>query len=295
MGIGEVLWDIFPEGRQLGGAPFNFACNAQELGAATSMVSCIGNDELGRRITKAVREKGVDDRYIACDADHPTGTVSVKLDPDGNPDFTIHENVAWDFIPWNDDLESLAARCDAVAFGSLTQRSETSRSTIRRFLDRTREECIRVFDINLRQSFYDKEVIEESLRRANVLKINTEELRVVAELFDTKAEKKEVLSRLLGDYSLRLIALTKGARGSMLIKPSQISSHLGYQVEVVDSVGAGDAFTAAMVIGMLSNKDLDEINEGANRLASYVCTQSGALPKIPNSFCSIGLLHQDDL
>lgn len=282
VGLGEILWDILPDGRQLGGAPANFAYHAQALGAKGVVVSCVGDDELGKEVLSRLGGLGLDCRYIAVDKAHPTGTVTVKLDENGKPDFTIHENVAWDFIPLDAGLLELAAQTDAVCFGTLCQRSEVSRDTVRRFLQATKPDCIRVFDINIRQSYYNKDIVHTMLQMSNVLKLNDEELPVVAELLDLTGSETDVLSQLTTKYALRLIALTRGEAGSRLYAQGEDSNHPGFPAQVADTVGAGDSFTAAMTLGLLQGKELDRTNEDANRVASYVCSQSGATPKLPD-------------
>ena len=281
--IGEVLWDLFPNGRRLGGAPFNVVCNARELGAKAAIVSRIGDDDFGKEILVAVKKKGVDSQYVTVDTHYPTGTVSVLLDKNGKPDFTINKNVAWDFLSWNDNMKLVAASCDAIAFGSLAQRSPVTRETIRRFLKSVPKSCLRVFDINLRQSFYSKDIVHESLELADILKINDDELAVVSGLLGLKGNAIEVIEQLMERYSLNLIALTRGNKGSLLSRKGEISEHPGIQVDIVDTVGAGDAFAAALIMGLFAKKNLEEINENANRLAAYVCTQPGALSQIPES------------
>jgi fructokinase len=282
VGLGEILWDMLPTGKQLGGAPANFAYHAQALGANGVVVSCIGDDDLGNEVLSRLGGLGLDCRYIAVDKAHPTGTVTVKLDENGEPDFTIHENVAWDFIPLSADLLELAVRTDAVCFGSLCQRLEVSRDTIRRFLQATKPDCIRVFDINIRQSFYNKDIVHAMLSLSNVLKLNDEELPIVADLLDITGSQSDILSQLTRRYKLRLIALTRGAGGSRLYAQGQDSSHPGFSAQVADTVGAGDSFTAMMTLGLLRGEELDKINEEANRVASYVCSQSGATPELPD-------------
>lgn len=282
-GLGEVLWDMLPTGKQLGGAPANFAYHARAQGGAGVVISCVGDDELGREILRRFGDLDLDRKYVAVDRDHPTGTVIVELDADGKPTFTIHENVAWDYIPLNDDLLELARRLDAVCFGSLCQRSEASRKTIRQFLKTTNPDCLRMFDINLRQSYFNEEIIHTTLELANVLKLNNEELPVVAEMLGIRGSETDILSRLVERYALRLIALTKAAGGSRLFTPGEDSSHPGFPAVIADTVGAGDSFAAALALGLLHNKALDGINEHANRVASFVCSQSGATPLLPDS------------
>ncbi len=283
VGLGEILWDMLPSGKQLGGAPANFAYHAQALGAKGVVVSCIGDDDLGREILSQLGGLGLDCRYIAVDKAHRTGTVTVKLDANGVPDFTIHENVAWDFMPLDAGLLELAAHADAVCFGSLCQRSDVSRDTVRRFLEKTKPECLRIFDINIRQSYYSKDIVNTMLETSNVLKLNDDELPLVAELLDIKGAESEILAELVARYELRLVVLTKGAEGSRLYGPDGDSESKGVPPEkIADTVGAGDAFTAAVAVGLLRGRGLDEINAHANRVASFVCSQDGATPKLPD-------------
>lgn len=280
IGLGEILWDLLPSGKELGGAPANFAYHAQALGANSCVVSCIGKDALGDEILALLDEVNLDRLSLAVDSAHPTGTVSVSLDAKGVPAYVIHTGVAWDFIPWSDGLADLAQSASAVCFGSLCQRSPVSRRTIRAFLENTSPECPRVFDVNLRQSFYDRDVIHESCTLANIVKLNDEELPVLARLLGLRSKATmDLLRELVDEYSLKLIALTRGSHGSILYTPGEVSEHAGYPAQIVDTVGAGDSFTAAIVIGVLNNEKLDCINDSANRLASYVCSQKGAMPR----------------
>jgi fructokinase len=281
VGLGELLWDLLPQGRQMGGAPANFAYHAAAWGEEGVVVSCVGADPLGRELQERLADLGLETRHVAVDGRHPTGTVTVKLDARGAPDFTIHAPVAWDFIPWSAELGELAGRADCVCFGSLAQRAEGSRTTIRRFLEATRPDCLRVFDINLRQAYYSLEVVEESLRRSHVLKLNDSELPTVAALFDLAGNVRDVVGALQRQFGLRLVVLTRGEHGSLLFQGGRAWEHPGTRVTVVDSVGAGDAFTAAVAVGLLRGADLGRIQERANRIAAYVCTQAGATPPMP--------------
>jgi len=283
VGLGEILWDILPDGRQLGGAPANFGYHSQALGAEGIVASCIGDDQLGKEIITRLSELGLNCDYITVDKEHPTGTVTVRVDSEGKPQYTIHEDVAWDYIRSNRRLLGLAGRADAVCFGSLCQRCDVSRRTIHEFLAATKPDCICVFDINLRQSYFSREIIETSLERASVLKLNDEELPVVAEMLDIKGSEIDILSRLTTTYNLRIIALTRGARGSLLFTKGERCDYPGLPTKVVDTVGAGDAFAAALTIGLLRGRSLDEISEFANQVASFVCSHSGATPKLPDS------------
>ncbi len=281
-GIGELLWDVFPEGRKLGGAPANFAYHCKAFGVESYPVSCVGDDDPGRDILQALATHYIDVSFIAIDSEHPTGTVSVEVDENGKPDYVIHENVAWDHIPLTEEMVTLAKRTDAVCFGSLAQRSKTSRRTIQEFLLATRSDCVKIYDVNLRQDFYSRDLIEEMLDLSTVLKLNDEELPVVADLLGFSGREKGLLEKIALRYSLDLVALTKGHAGSCLYQKGRYSEHKGYDTNVVDSVGAGDSFTAVLTMGLLSNFDLDKISDLANKTAAYVCSQPGAMPEMKN-------------
>jgi fructokinase len=280
-GLGEVLWDVFPEGEKFGGAPANFTCHCRQLGAEAYVVSCVGADRRGELAREFLLGHGVDVTALAVDSNHETGVVRVTVDENGKPDYEIQEDVAWDNIPWDDDLARIAFQLDAVCFGSLCQRSKVSRSTVRRFLSTTRSPCLRVFDVNLRRPFRDDQVIRESLELANVLKLNDEELPVVAAAFGLEGSGEEILQKLMQRCDLKLIALTRGPQGAVMVTRAEASVLSAPDVEVVDTVGAGDCFTAAMIIGFLKGKPLPEINRNANKLAAFVCTQAGAVPALP--------------
>jgi fructokinase len=283
VGLGEILWDLLPGGKQLGGAPANFVYHANVLGAAGSVASCVGADPLGREIMQWLDDMRLDRQHLAVDAAHPTGTVDVRLEADGKPRYIIHEQVAWDYIPWSAALRDLAAKTQAVCFGSLAQRSKVSRNTIRAFLAATPPACRRVFDVNLRQAFFSREIIAETLALSNVVKLSDEELPVVARLLDIGGTEDEITRALLSRHNLKLLALTRGGRGSRLVFPGGMVDHPGVAVTVADTVGAGDAFTAALVMGLLRGLDYDRIQDAANRLAAYVCSQPGATPPVPEA------------
>jgi fructokinase len=286
VGIGELLWDLLPDGKQMGGAPANFAYHARALGAASMIVSAVGDDRSGREILEELDRRGLDRSGIAIAKDAPTGTVTVDLDAGGIPRYTIHEGVAWDAIPWSAGLADLAARTDAVCFGTLAQRSPVSRSTIGAFLEATRPDCLRVLDLNLRQSYFSRDIVRGLLERSTVLKLNDDELRTVAEMFSLPGPESQALAGLLETFPLALIALTKGRTGSRLYGRGVDHSTPGYPVETADTVGAGDAFTAALVAGLLKNKSWDEIGERANRIAAFVCSRKGAWPDLPAELSS---------
>jgi len=281
VGIGEVLWDVFPDGPRFGGAPANFACHAAALGGEVSVVSRVGEDSLGEQAIVELQRRGVDTRMIATSASYPTGTVQVELDQAGIPQYEISTSTAWDHLEWSDRLEHLASKADGVCFGTLGQRGETSRQTIRRFLQATRPSCLRIFDVNLRQDFHDESMISDSLELANVLKLNVDELPVVAAIDGFTGSEVEVLRNLRNRYKLHLVALTRGARGAMLSGEDEISECKGKLVEVRDTVGAGDAFTATLAIGLLREQDLNIINGHACQVAAFVCSQAGATPPLP--------------
>jgi fructokinase len=282
VGAGELLWDLLPSGKQLGGATANFAYHAHALGANSWAVSRVGSDSLGREILARLAELGLPTASVQVDDDAPTGTVSVEMLPGNDHRFTIHEGVAWDRLEATGEALDLAARADAVCFGSLGQRCPAARAAIQAIVAAAPPAALQIFDINLRQQFYSREVIEESLNIANVLKVNDEELPVLAEMLALRGGPHDQLSELAGRYGLTLAALTRGPRGSLLYAGGEFSDLPGIPVTVVDSIGAGDAFTAAMALGWLARWDLDEINRRANAVASFVCTQPGGTPALPS-------------
>ena len=275
VGIGEILWDMLPTGKALGGAPANFAYHAKRLGEDGWAVSAIGNDALGREIMEIVMEKGL--RNLISVTSRPTGTVQVSLDAKGVPSYTIMEDVAWDNIPFTPQMAALASRADAVCFGSLVQRGN-SRDSVLRFLRAMRPKALRVFDINLRQHYYSKEVIDESLQLSDILKINDEEIRIVAELFGLGGDDTAACRALIERYGLKLVILTRGADGSEVITADEAIPQAVGQVEVVDTVGAGDSFTAAFVVAYLRGDSLADAQRLANETAAYVCSCKGAMP-----------------
>lgn len=276
-----------PTEKYLGGAPSNFAFHSAQVGANGLVVSGIGTDALGQEIAAQLKAKGLDTTCLRQDARYPTGTVTVQKDAQGQPTYNIHAPVAWDFLPFDDLLRQKAENADAVCFGTLAQRSPASRASIRAFVTATRPDCLRVFDINLRQAFYNRDVIKSSLTLCNVLKLNHEELPVVADLLELPerdlADETALLASLLARYPLRLIALTRGGGGSVLTTKFRRSEHPGNPATVIDTVGAGDAFTAALTWGLLHTADLDTIHAAASRLASFVCSQPGGTPQLPPS------------
>ena len=282
VGMGELLFDVFPTGKKIGGAPVNFAYHVGQLGIESLAISAVGNDELGREIINILREKRINN--IVPIVAEPTGTVQVTLDDKGVPSYEICEGVAWDNIPCNKELVEVAKNCCAFCFGSLAQRSEQSRNAINLFLDsmESGDKTLRIFDINLRQAFYSREIIEESLAKSNVLKINDEEFCIVGKMLGYDVEDFERGSRYMMErYGLRMVILTCGEKGSHIFHKDGSSFLPTPKVKIADTVGAGDSFTAAFVASLLGGKTIEEAHRKAVEVAAYVCTQSGAMPIIP--------------
>jgi fructokinase len=275
VGIGEVLWDMLPAAKQLGGAPANFAFHAGQLGAEACVVSRVGDDELGREILHRLDGLALNRDFVSVDADHPTGTVDVRLDAKGVPSYVIHEDVAWDWILPTPALLELARRADAVCYGTLAQRTPGNAYAIGQFVGSTRASCLRVFDVNFRQHYYDADTVRETLAMSNVLKLNEDEVPVLVGLLPRRIELRDFPAL----FDLRVVALTRGPRGSVLFTKDGAFEHPGSPARIVDTVGAGDAFTAALVMGLLAGRDIDTINDHANRLAAFVCSQPGATPR----------------
>lgn len=283
VGIGEVLWDELPDGsRQFGGAPANFACQCAQLGARAVLVSSIGQDQPGVQAREELLRRGVDASYLHVDS-HPTGAVNVEVDSAGQAEYEIAMDAAWDYIPWTDPVAELAANCDAVCFGTLAQREPQSFRTIKHFLKATKDDCLKVFDVNLRQYYYSRILVEESLKQANVLKLNDFELATISGFYDIKSDGLDAAKRIQELFELDVVVLTLGAKGSAILKGEETSFVEARPTEIVDTVGAGDSFTAATVMGLLNDKTLEQINRFASRLAAFVCQHPGANPLIPDA------------
>ncbi len=285
VGIGEILWDVFPDGPRFGGAPSNFCCSASELagdGAHVYMVSAVGDDELGHNALSALQGHGVNTGCVQI-AKQETGKVLVELDSAGVASYRFAEDTAWDNLEWNDALAERASECDAVCFGTLGQRSDSSRAVIRKFVNATSNDTLRILDVNLRAPFFDDKVILESLELASVLKLNDDELPHLAELIGLEGTDPELLRQVADRYELRCVALTRGPNGAILSCGDAISDLPGVPVQVADTVGAGDAFTAAMTLGLLSGQNVEQINRKSIAVAAYVCSQNGATPSFPAS------------
>lgn len=282
IGIGEILWDKLPDGKRLGGAPANFAWHIAQAGLDSYVVSAIGNDEEGDEILQALKHKDL--HHLLTRTPYPTGSVDVELDPQGVPRYQIHEQVAWDYIPFTSQLEALAARTRAVCFGSLAQRNAVTRATIDRFLNAMPEgeDRYKIFDMNLRQHYYTSTLLQNSLRKCNILKLNDEELLTVKSLFGyAQTDFGDICRQLLADYNLKILILTCGTDGSTIFTPETTSFYPTPRVEVRDTVGAGDSFTAAFTATLLKGLPLTEAHRRAVEISAYVCTCDGAMPVWP--------------
>ena len=282
VGIGEILWDVLPEGKKLGGAPANFAYHLSQFGLNSCAVSAVGKDELGTEILNTLQAKGI--QHQIEETPYPTGTVQVSLDDKGIPCYDIKQGVAWDNLPCSEALLRLARQTRAVCFGSLAQRNAASRQTIQRFLDHIpdKNQPLKIFDINLRQNFYTCETLSDSLTRCNILKINDEELEIIRQMYRIPYPHPTDQCRyLLDKYQLKLLILTCGTKGSYALTPGQTSFRDTPHVNVADTVGAGDSFTAAFVAGLLSDLPLEDAHSLAVDTSAYVCTQHGAMPTLP--------------
>jgi len=279
VGLGEILWDVFPNAKHFGGAPANFAVHSAALGGRANIVSAIGADALGEEALGIMQERNMDIRHVQQNQ-HPTGMVTVNLDAAGKADYVFAPEVAWDHLKWSDSVDALAETADVVCFGTLAQRGEESEAFIRRFVDRTRSDCLRIFDVNLRQQFFSQEQIHRSLESANILKLNDEELDTVAGE-DTARTSAEKLRSVREQYDLDLVAMTRGDKGAILIGKDDESDLPGIPAELVDTVGAGDSFTAVLALGLLKGEPLDQVNRRACEIAAYVCSQNGATPCLP--------------
>ena len=281
--MGEALWDMLPEGKKIGGAPANFAYHAAQFGMDTMAVSALGDDDLGNEIAQKFAEKKLN--VLMPRVPFPTGTVQVALDAQGVPTYDIKEGVAWDNIPFTPELEEVARNCRAVCWGSLAQRNEVSRNTIHRFLDATPKDCLKIFDINLRQNFYNEELLLESFKRCDILKINDEELVTIGRLFGYPGlDMTNKCWLILGKYNLDALVLTCGVNGSYVFTPGAMSFLETPKVEVADTVGAGDSFTGSFCAAYLSGVPVSEAHRLAVETSAFVCTQNGAMPTLPKNF-----------
>ena len=283
VGMGEALWDCLPDGRKIGGAPANFAYHVKQFGFNSLAISAIGNDELGAEIVEKFNQRNL--QHLLEVVDYPTGTVQVTLDDKGIPCYEICEDVAWDNIPYTDKLDEIAHNCKVVCFGSLAQRNSVSRATINRFIDSMpeTEDTFKVFDINLRQHFYNEETLVNSLKKCNILKINDEELIVVSKMFGfPELSQTDACRRILETYGLKMLILTCGTDGSYVFTSEETSFQPTPKVEVADTVGAGDSFTGSFIASVLRGKSIADAHKRAVDVSAYVCTQNGAMPVLPD-------------
>ncbi|NPD91813.1 carbohydrate kinase family protein [Xylanibacter muris] len=283
VGMGEALWDVLPEGKKIGGAPANFAYHVSQFGLPGRVISAVGNDALGNEIIENFTSKGLN--HLIERVPYPTGTVQVEIDQAGIPQYDIKENVAWDNIPCTDAVMNIAKNTKAVCFGSLAQRNVVSRNTINSFLDAmpSTEDNLVVFDVNLRQGFYNKEILCSSMRRCNILKINDEELVTVSRMFGYPGiDLQDKCWILLGKYNLKMLILTCGINGSYVFTPGNVSFQPTPKVEVADTVGAGDSFTAAFIASVLKGKTVGDAHRCAVTTSAFVCTKKGAMPILPD-------------
>jgi fructokinase len=294
VGLGELLWDLLPTGRKLGGAPANFAYITNLLGDEGIPASRVGTDDLGTEVIRHLNDRGLLTDFVQTDPAHPTSTVKVEIDRAGQPRFEIRESIAWDFLQWTSQWKQLAASVDAVCFGSLAQRSPESHATILNFVRATGPNAVRIFDVNLRQEFFTADVLAESMKLATIVKLNHEELpRIMRRFALDHHDEESSARRLIEAFSLKLVCITRGNSGGLLVTPDTANIHTGFPVKVADTIGAGDAFTAALVHQYLRNASLDSMNEMANRVGAWVASETGAMPapksgNLPQALAAIG-------
>lgn len=286
IGLGEILWDMLPGGKVLGGAPANFAYHCSQLGAEAHVISAIGEDDLGRDIRSKLNEIGLSGDAVHTHPELPTSTVTISLDEQGHPDYTIHEEVAWDAIPKDRKVMEMTAHADAICFGTLAQRSPVSKASIQTYLSGTGKPCIRVFDVNLRQHYYSAELIRESLVFADILKLNDDELQILKPILSLPGNEEQMILHLVHSFDLKLLALTRGSKGSSLYMDGKRSDYRSEAIQAVDTVGAGDSFTAAMLMAFIQGEELGAMHRLAADLAAFVCTRKGATPGVPSKFRS---------
>lgn len=280
-GIGELLWDILPEVEKIGGAPVNFSYHVNQLGARAVAISTVGHDDRGKKALDLLQQAGLDIAGISVSDEYCTGYVNASLDKEGTAIYSFPDQVAWDHLSINEYAEDMRPQLNAVCYGSLAQRSAVSRRAILAFLDDLRPQTLRIFDVNIRQNFFSREILESSLNRTDILKMNEEELMIIAGMADLKGPDKELLPALLARYDLEMVILTRGGSGSILITQDDFSEHRGVDTQIIDTIGAGDSFTAATIIGYLQGLSLDEINDSANQVAACVCSRKGAMVSLP--------------
>jgi fructokinase len=285
IGLGELLWDVFADSRRPGGAPANVAFQAQQLGCRGLVASCVGEDEPGDELRAYLGDRGLETGLVQRDADHPTGRVTVDISDPHHPRYTIHEDVAWDFLEPEENLMSAARKASAICFGTLAQRSPVSRETIHAVLDAAGPDCLIVFDVNLRQQWYDRERIERSLRQAGIVKLNHEEASALSQMFGFGAQDYRAIAAALQDrFNVDLVCVTRAEKGCLLVNRDGVADVPGRRVDVVDAVGAGDAFTAALIVTQLEGWPLQSAAEFANHVGGLVATRRGAMPELRDEY-----------
>ena len=287
VGLGELLWDVFPDGKRPGGAPANVAFQAQQLGCQGVVASRVGADAEGEELIRFLKTKGLDTSAIQGDSQHPTGRVTVEVTGPGQHEFMIHEGVAWDHLKWNPDLQKVMKSAAAVCFGTLAQRSAGSRESIQSAVQATPAECLRVYDVNLRQHYYDRDWIADSLKLANVVKLNDSEVTALAPLLDLSPMQADFARELLTGWELDLVCITRGEQGALITDQSSTYEIPGRKVDVVDTVGAGDAFTAGLIVSRIQGWPWKRCGMFANRVGGLVASRSGAMPELKREFQSL--------
>jgi fructokinase len=284
IGLGELLWDVFPDGRRPGGAPANFAFQAGQLGARGLVATRVGTDPDGDELLAFLNEKGIDTSAVQRDPEHPTGKVTVSFNAAGQPEYVIHESVAWDYLEPAPTLEEAMRSADAVCFGTLAQRSETSRRTIQHVLGLTAPDCLRVYDVNLRQNYYHRDWIEASLQRASIVKLNDDEVAALASLLGLSADQAEFSRQVIGGWGPRMVCITRGADGCLVVAGDEVHDIPGRPVSVADTVGSGDAFTAGLIHAQLHGWSVEASADFANRVGGLVASRQGAMPDLRDDY-----------
>ena len=288
IGLGELLWDCFEDSRRPGGAPANVAFQANQLGCEGVVCSRVGKDALGEELSSFLESQGISSRTLQIDSERPTGTVTVQMKEENHPEYTIHENVAWDGMEFTPDWQVCLKAAAAVCFGSLAQRQEPSHKTIQQCLSSTSEKCLTVYDVNLRQNYYSKTILEESLRACRVVKLNHEELSILASMLGVKQNDEKQFARdLQSQYGLELIVLTRGENGCLLLSETEVADIPRQKIEVADAVGAGDAFTAGLISALLKSWPLQIAGEFANSVGALVASRSGAMPELKKEYAEL--------
>lgn len=287
IGLGELLWDVFPDGKKPGGAPANVAFQAQQLGCQGVVASRVGEDDLGQELIDFLQSKGLRTLAVQRDPDFPTGQVTVSFNAQHQPEYVIHENVAWDQLEFNESLQQVMQKADAVCFGTLAQRSPVSRQTIRTAVQSTPDSCLRVYDVNIRQNYYDVTWIKSSLEIATIVKLNDEEVEFLAPQLDLPSDFQQFSRSLIDAYNVDLVCVTRGANGCLVVDRNEVVDVPGKPIKVADTVGAGDAFTAGLIFAKLRQLSLAQSGEFANEVGGLVASEHGAMPDLMNAYSEL--------